>query len=183
MKLVRRPKVAAGRDRRLREGEFHKLLTACAECRSPALSVIVQLAIGTGMRLGELLALEWRHVNLHAHTAYLPKTKNGVPRTVPLSTSAVTLLAGWPKSTSGRVFPQWSRATSFEHAWRRAVISAGLGDLRFHDLRHEAASHFFERGLNPIQGGNNGTSFVTDAEAVYAPEPGRPCRAAWLSYQ
>jgi integrase len=53
VKLVRRPKVAPGRDRRLREGELHKLLTACAESRSPALSVIVQLAIETGMRLGE----------------------------------------------------------------------------------------------------------------------------------
>jgi integrase len=98
-----------------------------------------------------MLSLEWRYVNLNSHTAYLPKTKNGVPRTVPLSTSAVTLLADWPRSTSGRVFPQWSRATSLEHAWRRAVISAGLCDLRFHDLRHEAASRFFERGLNPIQ--------------------------------
>jgi integrase len=49
------------------------------------------------------------------------------------------------------VFPQWTRTDSVENVWRRAVARAGLEDLHFHDLRHEATSRLFERGLNPIQ--------------------------------
>lgn len=151
VKLVKRPKVAAGRERRLQPGELEKLLEACRLSRSAKLSDTVLLAIETAMRLGELLSLEWQDIDLKARTAHLPHTKNGEPRTVPLSVAAVTLLSNPPSPAVGRVFPQWSRATSFEHTWRRAVKLAGLDDLRFHDLRHEAASRFFEKGLHPIQ--------------------------------
>ena len=35
--------------------------------------------------------------------------------------------------------------------WRRACKRAGIADLRFHDLRHEATSRFFEKGLNVME--------------------------------
>jgi integrase len=41
------------------------------------------------MRRGELLSLRWEHVDLQARTAFLPDTKNGDSRTVPLSSSAL----------------------------------------------------------------------------------------------
>jgi integrase len=109
------------------------------------------LAIETAMRLGELLALEWKHVDLERRVAFLPHTKNGHSRSVPLSPIAVELLASWPRSLTGRVFPQWSRPDSVETVWRRAVQRAGLEDLHFHDLRHEATSRLFERGLNVME--------------------------------
>jgi integrase len=151
VKLVKRPRTAPGRDRRLGTGEEGRLLAACEASRSPALPVLVRLAIETAMRLGELLALEWKHVDLQRRVAFLPHTKNGQSRSVPLSPAAVDLLASWPRSLAGRVFPQWTRADSVENVWRRAVARAGLEDLRFHDLRHEATSRLFERGLNPMQ--------------------------------
>jgi integrase len=151
VKLVKRPRVAPGRDRRLLPGEESHVLAACESSRSPALPVFVRLAIETAMRLGELLALEWKHVDLERRVAFLPHTKNGQSRSVPLSPAALELLASWPRSVGGRVFPQWSRTDSVENVWRRAVARAGLQDLRFHDLRHEATSRFFERGLNPMQ--------------------------------
>jgi integrase len=151
VKLVKHPKVAAGRERRLQPGELEKLLEACSSSRSARLPDIVLLAIESAMRLGELLSLEWKDIDLEARTAHLPHTKNGEPRTVPLSAAAVTLLSTPPSPALGRVFPQWSRATSFEHTSRRAVKLAGLDNLRFHDLRHEAAGRFFEKGLHPIQ--------------------------------
>lgn len=150
-KLVKRPRIASGRDRRLQAGEEAKLLLACEASRSAALPVLVRLAIETAMRLGELLGLEWRHVALDRRVAFLPHTKNGHSRSVPLSPAAVALLRSWPRSLSGRVFPQWSRPDSVENVWRRAVNRAGLQDLRFHDLRHEATSRMFEHGLNPVQ--------------------------------
>jgi len=151
LKLVTRPRVAPGRDRRFNPGEETRLMAACRASRSPALPTIVQLALETAMRLGELIALEWKHIDLADRTALLPHTKNGEPRTVPLSTAAVELLRSWPRSVSGRVFTQWSRGDSLDHAWRRAVVKAGMLDFHFHDLRHEATSRLFERGLNPMQ--------------------------------
>jgi len=37
---------------------------------------------------------------------------------------------------------------TFDHHWRRLIIDTKISDLHFHDLRHEATSRFFERGLN-----------------------------------
>lgn len=169
VKNVRRPTPARGRDRRLASDEETCLLIACRESKSPALEIIVRLALETGMRLGELLTLEWWRVDTKKRVAHLVDTKNGDDRDVPLSTEAVRILKTWPRSIDGRVFPQWLKADSFEHAWRRSVNRARkdyestcsegdcepqpdfLADLRFHDLRHEATTRLFEKGLNPME--------------------------------
>jgi integrase len=49
--------------------------------------------IATGMRRGELLGMTWANVNAKARTAYLPHTKNGEPRIVPLSPDALSVLS------------------------------------------------------------------------------------------
>ncbi len=107
------------------------------------------MAVSTAMRQGELLFLAWDRIDLKRRTAYLPDTKNGEARTVPLSSRATTLLEKLPRSIDGRVFPL--TATGVAQAWKRAVKRAGLQDLRFHDLRHEAASRLFERGLDSME--------------------------------
>ncbi len=151
-KQVRRPQVARGRDRRLLPGEEDRLLEACNASRARMLAPAVRFAVETGMRMGEILALDWRHVDLARRVATLLDTKNGEVRHVPLSTSAVRAISGLPRRlTESRVFWTWKRADSLENAWRRAVKVAELEDLRFHDLRHEAVSRLFERGLNPME--------------------------------
>lgn len=151
-KLVRRPQVARGRDRRLMPGEEDRLLNACERSRAKMLPNIVRFAIETGMRMGEILSLQWRHVDLQNRIASLPDTKTGEPRQVPLSTAAVCAIRGLPRHINNdRLFWSWKRADSLENVWRRAVAGAGIQDLRFHDLRHEAVSRLFERGLNPME--------------------------------
>lgn len=151
-KQVRRPPVARGRDRRLEPGEEQRLFAACAASRARMLAPVVRVAIETGMRMGEILALQWRHVDLTARVATLPDTKTGEARQVPLSTAAVAAIASLPRHiTNGRVFWSWQRADSLENVWRRTVKTAGIEDLRFHDLRHEAVSRLFELGLNPME--------------------------------
>lgn len=151
-KLVRRPQVARGRDRRLMAGEETKLFTACNNSRAPMLASVVRFAIETGMRMGEILSLEWRNVDMAQRVATLPDTKTGEARQVPLSTAAMGAISPLPRYfKDGRVFWTWKRADSLENAWRRAVKSAGIIDLRFHDLRHEAVSRLFELGLNPME--------------------------------
>ena len=148
VKLVRRPPVPRGRTRRLKEGEEEALLSACDRGRTPLMRPLIVLAIETAMRRGELLELRWEHVDLKICVAHLALTKNGDSRDVPLSRRAVETLrelsAIGPKSE--RVFPVTGNSVrlAFEHL----RVRAGMSDLHFHDLRHEAISRLFELGLN-----------------------------------
>jgi integrase len=115
--LVKRPDKARARDRRLSAKEERYLFQALEgaprradgtfekAARNLWFVPIMTLALETAMRRGELLALEWKHVDLKRQTAHLPDTKNGDPRTVPLSKRAVTILESLPRSETGRVFP------------------------------------------------------------------------------
>lgn len=69
---------------------------------------------------------------------------------MPLSSAAVTVLVELrklPASIDGRVFYWWQASDSISHVWRRVCSRAGIEDLRFHDLRHEATSRLFEKGV------------------------------------
>jgi integrase len=95
------------------------------------------------MRQGELVDLSWSGVSLAERTILLRDTKNGESRTVPLSSVAVQVLSSIYSIACEKVFPiQTGRAIS--HAFAKACKTAGIADLRFHDLRHEATSRLFE---------------------------------------
>jgi integrase len=147
--MVRRPTVPQGRKRRLEDGEEERLLAACDRGRTPLLKQLVILAIETGMRRGELLGLRWENVHLTKRIAHLPLTKNGDSRDIPLSrraTETLTALSKSKKPNSELVFPMSGNSVrlAFEHLRTRAKMS----DFHFHDLRHEAITRLFERGLN-----------------------------------
>lgn len=150
--LVRKPKQAKGRDRRLVDDEELILLQAAKNSKSPLLAPIITLALETGMRLGELLSLDWNNIDLRKQAALLPITKNGESRTVPLSKKAIETLKGIPRKINDpRVFWTWSQPDSFENTWRRMLNKTTIKNLRFHDLRHEACSRFFEKGFNIME--------------------------------
>jgi integrase len=54
-----------------------------------------------------------------------------------------------PHDISDYVFP--IKAASLRDLWNRTCRRAGITDLHFHDLRHEATSRFFEKGLNVME--------------------------------
>ena len=112
--------------------------------------ICVALAIETGMRRGELLGLLWDNVDLERRTAFLPVTKNGESRGVPLSSRAVAVLRGLPAASNGRVFGELT-PLALRLSFNRATRRAGITGLRLHDLRHEATSRFFEKGLNVME--------------------------------
>lgn len=148
-KLVKRPTPPRGRSRRLNGDEEQRLLASADAARVAYLRPLILLAIETAMRRGELLGLEWQHVDLERRVAHLPLTKNGDSRDVPLSTRALDVLRALQTCTSGRVFPIAGNAVRL--AWERLTRRAGLSDLHFHDLRHEAVSRLFEKGLNVVE--------------------------------
>jgi integrase len=148
--LVRRPPQGRPRNRRLQGDEEQRLLAACRHARNAWLAHFVALAIETGMRRGELLGLQWSNVDLERRVAFLAVTKNGESRGVPLSNRAVAVLRGLPSSSSGRVFGELT-PLALRHSFNRATRRAGITGLRLHDLRHEATSRFFEKGLNVME--------------------------------
>lgn len=190
--LIKRPEKARARDRRFSAEEETYLLAALTGgerladgtfskgARNPWLLPLVKLAIETAMRRGELLSLTWENVDLKRQTAHLPDTKNGDPRTVPLSTRAVAILQALPlpevdeedpdieePQRTGPVFPTTALALrkGFARAIERAQEqyradckqakrrpAAGfLEDVHFHDTRHEAASRLAEKLTNVLE--------------------------------
>ena len=142
---IKKPPSPKARERRLKNGEYQRLKAASKLTLNPNIWPIVVFAIETGMRRGEILGLSWDNIDLKRRTALLPQTKNGSSREVPLSTRAVCVLQQQRPRTGNSPFPVNSNA--FRLPWDRLRGRAGLNDLRFHDLRHEAISRFFEMGL------------------------------------
>ncbi|MGG5222082.1 site-specific integrase [Pseudomonas syringae pv. coryli] len=179
VRMVSRPSYNDERSRRLDPIEEQYMLgalelrerradgTYADASHNPLIRPIVQLAIETAMRRGEIFELRWKHVNLELRTAHLPETKNGLPRTVPLSPKAIQLLKDLPRSMCGRVFP--TTADALKKAFVRGLERARLkylGDcdvaqvtpqedflinLRFHDLRHEATCRLATKLPNLIE--------------------------------
>ena len=136
--LVRKPTQPKGRERVLTSAERERLLAELQPTgrRNVWMLSVALLALETGMRRSELLALRWGDINLDRRTATLHMTKNGDSRVVPLSTSAAQTLAAMPRSICGAVFP--ITACALAANFDKAVARAQLPDLHFHDLRHTA---------------------------------------------
>lgn len=106
---------------------------------------IIVLSLETGMRKAEVLGVKWENVDFTGRAIYIPKTKNGESRNVPMSERLAAMLKSMPrrigspyvfsKKKDGR--PYIDVRTAFENACDKA----GIKDFRFHDLRHTAASH------------------------------------------
>jgi len=153
VKDIELPSPGKSRKRRLEPGEEAKLLDELGKSRQAAIVVpMVRLAIQTAMRQGELRALNWKDVKISEKTgtATLHDTKNGEQRIVPLDATACAILSALPRPPKGGlVFPVEQQALRV--IWELACKRAGIIDLRFHDLRHEATSRLFELGLDRIE--------------------------------
>lgn len=145
---VRKPVKPRGRDRRVTKEEIEAIVAAS---ESNELRAIVTIAVESGMRRNELASLTWDEIDIKKQTAHLPKTKTDVPRTVPLSKTAVKALKSLGIKKEGKVFAL--QAESMSQAFERACEPhrANIVGVRFHDLRHEATSRLFEKGLNVME--------------------------------
>ena len=150
--LVRKPQSPPSRKRVLSPEEQEILLSSLKPRRHDSnhwILFIVQFALETAMRQGEILVLTWKDIDLNKRTAHLQTTKNGDSRTVPLSTRAVQILQEIPRSIDGRVFPmnKAALAANFSNACKRADIK----DLHFHDLRHTAITNMASKFSNILE--------------------------------
>lgn len=136
------------RVRYLTPEEYERLLAAAA----PYLRPIIQVALQTGMRAGELLPLQWPQVNLRRREITLTVTKTDMPRVVPLTADAVTTFVSIPRHpVSPYVFHKPTTGEPYKRiiiGFRGAVRRAGIADFRFHDLRHTYASWAVQAGMD-----------------------------------
>ena len=148
---VQRRKEPKGRVRFLSDDERARLLAAC-EARDDRLHFLVLMALATGARQGELLALRWRDVDFQGEIATLRDTKNGDERVVPVTGTALVEARRRRRVRridTDLVFVGDRGKASFPNElWGRAVRDAGLEDFRFHDLRHTTASYLVMSGCD-----------------------------------
>lgn len=140
-----KPKKGKARKRRPSVEE----LKALYECRGGAntytlkwyVLFMFELAVETGMRIGEMVLIQPAALHLDEYWLHLPKTKNGDERDVPLSPRAVEILKLMmerPEADKRGPFPV--NKGSLDSVWRTVCKDLGIVDLHFHDSRHEACT-------------------------------------------
>ena len=137
LKNVKKPKYNEPRKRRLTIKEYNLLVKG--NYPQVTLRCIIELAFETGMRRNELLNILPEHIK--GQTLSIPLTKNGDERTIPLTKRALYIL-----ENTQLPFPMSANAVRL--AWDKLKKKRNIKDLHFHDLRHEAISRFFEKGLS-----------------------------------
>lgn len=152
MKLKENP----GRDRILSSEEVAKLLLACRESRSPYLYCIVLIALTTGARQGEILSLEWQHIDFSCSMAYIKETKNGRPRSIALEPPIIEELKRlhtMRQTPKPLVFASRSAfgKIDIKKAWQEALKRAGIFNCRFHDMRHTFATCAASHGASNLE--------------------------------
>jgi integrase len=141
------------------------------------LRVIIALAISTGARRGELLALRWSDIDTAQNTVSISRsvnadgslksTKTKATGVVSVGGETMALVSGWrggqehrwaevgkgPMPADMWVFPSaaWDRplrVDSISHQWRALADQEGMEGVRFHDLRHATATHLVANGVD-----------------------------------
>ena len=140
------------RDRRFEDGEESQLLSHA----TPFMARMITVAVETAVRRSELLRIKRSHINFFKQTLEIGLTKTDKPRTIPLSSSALKALKEQLRA-SDKVIPmeeqpifQITGSRLFKD-FQRLREEIGIINFRWHDLRHEATSRLFEKGLNMME--------------------------------
>lgn len=142
--------------RYLSGAETKKLLDACKRSDNPQLYPFVVVALNTGMRLGEITALEWKDIDFRRGILRVDNkkdhhTKNYQVRTIPMNEFLIEVLRKTPRRLdSPYVFTRkdGEKFQKMRTGYRNAVKRSGIPHVRFHDLRHTFASHLVMGGVD-----------------------------------
>lgn len=136
------------RDRFLQPDEMAKFMKALDSAKDKQLKNFILLLLYTGQRKMNICSLKWSYIDFHNNTLYLPETKNGEPQRIPLTNQAVELLKNIESERIGGndyIFP--SRFNKGNHIkspkgfWNNILKTAGIENLRMHDLRRTMGSY------------------------------------------
>lgn len=151
-KTVKAPAANEERSRRLEEGEEQRILDAINKMyvNKEELKTAFLFALETACRAGEMLKFTWQNVDFKTRSIKIPKgmTKTKKYREVPMTSICFRLLQEHAKTRNEkdpRVFWQWKDSHALNQRFKVILKNAGIKNFRWHDLRHEATSRFFER--------------------------------------
>jgi len=156
--LITKPSVKkTQRDRRLLSGEYDRLMESAVRYGG-TMQYIIPFAVETAMRCGEIASIECDDIDFENKIVHLYDTKNNDSRDVPLSSTAYGIIKSVADMDYNPVFNMTAPAISkaFRRICKRARDIDGkedepIVDLHFHDLRHEATTRLFEKGLSTEQ--------------------------------
>ena len=152
---IRRGKESSGVVRFLDPEERRRLLDAARASGWQRMYGLVLLALTSGARRGELLALRWRDIDLDNRVAYLRLTKNGSGRTLVIVPAVAEELAAYVRGKPEHLVFRSTRdpliAYKFEQAWRAVLRTSKVERFRFHDLRHSFASALAQEGASLVE--------------------------------
>jgi integrase len=152
MRRVRLLKENGSRERFITADEEVKLFAKLTGRRDHIRSVVT-VALNTGMRRGEILDLQWEHVNFIARTIFIARSKTGRTRTIPMNDIVLVELKALKQDAGPKEFVFSNSRTgvnidSIKTGWRNACEDAGLVNLRFHDTRHTFATRLRANGVH-----------------------------------
>jgi len=133
--------------RYLEKEEIVRLLSCC----DGHLKDIIEFAINTGMRQGEIFNLKWDDIDLNAGLIHLLKTKSGYAREVPMNENVRDVLERVKRPRGAEyVFSSYQNKPfdNVKRSFKTALKKAGIENFRFHDLRHTFASHLVMKGVD-----------------------------------
>lgn len=142
------------RDRRLAPGEYDALMEASGD---HWIGTAIDIAVESAMRQGEIHRLKWSDIDEEAGVIHL-KRKNKKAEggrseeKIPILQGVREALLRARKHTQqGDNLFHVKKSESISDKFARMTKKIGIEDLRFHDLRHEAISRMFERGMRVEQ--------------------------------
>ena len=161
---------APSRDRFLQADELTPFFKALSESSNTVMRDFFLLALLTGARRANVSAMRWADIDLAAGVWRIAKTKNGAPQTVTLSPEAVTVLNA-RKDGGVFVFPGdgvTGHVVEPKKAWATLLKTAGIENLRIHDLRRTLGSWQARTGASLPIIGKSLNHKTHQATAIYA---------------
>ncbi len=161
------------RDRFLHPDEMPRFMAALASEPNGTARDFILMALMTGARRENVLAMRWEQINFHNCTWRIPETKNGEPQIVVLVPQAIQLLSARMANsdTIPWIFPGKGKKGHFsdpKKTWKRVLKRAGIDNLRIHDLRRTLGSWQAAMGANSYIIGKSLGHKSAEATAIYA---------------
>lgn len=151
--ILKKPKLEKFKENRVRVRWITRAEAVCllGNLNTQWMRDVCAFALATGARMGEVLNLEWRDVDLSRSIAWVraDKAKSGKARALPLNTDALAVLARRNDKNGSWVFTRDSGVHTSDinrKSFNLAVEKSGIKDFHFHDLRHTWASWHVQAG-------------------------------------
>jgi len=133
----------------LSEEEGRRLIDAANKRLRP----IMVIALNTGMRRGEIFNLRWKDIDFDGNCISIKESKSNTPREVPMNFEVIEALREIKRTNKEFIFYNARTKKPITTVWKAfksACDKAKIKDLRFHDLRHTAATHMIMSGIDIV---------------------------------